>query len=129
MLVQVPEIRDILVCPRCHGPLREVAAGLQCSQPSCGLSDHAFPMVAAQPAMIDFDESILDRAELLANAGSACADLSHEGRTRGALTRAVLRMIFGYNRVAEAKVSEFLAELHDFDAPGSTAGDWRRRRR
>jgi SAM-dependent methyltransferase len=109
MLVQLSEIRDILACPRCHGPLRDGAAGLQCAQPSCGLADQAFPMVAAQPALIDFDESILDRAELLANAGSACADLSHEGRTRGALARAVLRMIFGYNRVAEAKVGEILA--------------------
>jgi SAM-dependent methyltransferase len=117
MLVQLSEIRDILVCPRCHGPLREVAAGLQCSQPPCGLAEQAFPMVAAQPALIDFDESILDRAELLANAGSACADLSHEGRTRGALTRAVLRMIFGYNRVAEAKVGEILAGVKTLGRP------------
>ena len=74
MLVQLSEIRDILACPRCRGPLRDGAAGLQCAQPSCGLADQAFPMVAAQPALIDFDQSILDRAELLANAGSSCAD-------------------------------------------------------
>jgi SAM-dependent methyltransferase len=111
MLAQLSEIRDILACPRCRGPLRDGNPGLQCARPSCDLADQPFPTVAAQPALIDFDQSILDRAELLANAGSACADLSHEGRSRGTLARAVSRMTFGYNQVAEAKVSEILAAV------------------
>jgi SAM-dependent methyltransferase len=118
MLVQLSEIRDILACPRCRGPLRDGAAGLQCAQPSCGLADQAFPMVAAQPAVVDFEHSILDRAELLANAGSSCEGLSYEDRSRGALARAVSRILFGYNRVAEDKVSQILADVKALTLPG-----------
>jgi SAM-dependent methyltransferase len=111
MLAQLSEVRDILACPRCRGALRDSPADLRCAQPSCGLARQVFPTIAAKPALIDFDQSILDRAELLENAGSACAELSHEGRSRGALSRALLRLIFGYNLVAEAKVGEILGEI------------------
>lgn len=117
MLVQLSEIRDILACPRCHGPLRDGAAGLHCAQPSCGLVGQAFPMVATQPALIDFDHSIIDRAELLANAGSACEGLSYEERSRGVLAHMVSRIVFGYNRVAEAKVGEILADVKTLGRP------------
>jgi SAM-dependent methyltransferase len=117
MLVQLSEIRDILVCPRCRGPLRDRATGWQCGEPSCGLADQTFPMVAAQPALIDFDDSIIDRAELLDNAGSACEGLSYEERSRGALGRAVSRIVFGYNQVAEAKVGEMLADVKTLARP------------
>jgi len=106
MLVQLSEIRDSLACPRCRGPLRDEAAGLRCAQPSCGLADQAFPTVGGQPALIDFDHSILDRNELVANAGS-----SYTERRHGALVRAVWRLAFGYNHVAEAKVGQILADI------------------
>jgi SAM-dependent methyltransferase len=118
MLVQLSEIRDILACPRCRGPLRDGATGLHCAQPSCGLAGQAFPMVAAQPALIDFDDSIIDRAELLANAGSACDGLSYEDRSRGTLARTVSRIIFGYNRIAEVKVGQILADVKTLTRPG-----------
>ncbi|MFZ1164397.1 methyltransferase domain-containing protein [Mycobacterium sp.] len=117
MLITLSDIRDILTCPRCRGPLRDGAAGLQCAQPSCGLAHQTFPMVAEQPALIDFDQSIIDRAELLANAGSSCAGLSYEERSRGTLERTVSRVIFGYNRVAEAKVSQILADFKTLARP------------
>jgi SAM-dependent methyltransferase len=117
MLVQLSEIRDILACPRCCGPLRDGAAGLQCAKPSCGLSDQTFPMVAAQPALIDFDQSIIDRAELLASSGLSAAGLSPEDRRRGALARAVSRIVFGYNRVAEAKAGQILADVKTSTLP------------
>ncbi len=112
MLAQLSEIRDILACPRCRGPLRDGAAGLRCANPSCGLADRAFPMVAGQPALIDFDESILDRAELLASAGSSAVERSH-----GVLARAVPRILFGYNRVAEAKAGQILADVKTSTLP------------
>ena len=118
MLVEISEIRDILACPRCRGPLRDGAAGLQCAQPSCGLADQTFPMVAAQPALIDFDQSILDRTELLANAGLSAAGLSEEDRRRGLLARAMSRILFGYNRVAEDKASQILADVKALTLPG-----------
>jgi SAM-dependent methyltransferase len=112
MLAQLSEIRDILACPRCRGPLRDGAAGLQCAQPSCGLAEQAFPVVAGQPALIDFDQSILDRAELLARAGS-----SYVERSDGVLARAVPRILFGYNRVAEAKAEQILADVKTSTLP------------
>jgi ubiquinone/menaquinone biosynthesis C-methylase UbiE/uncharacterized protein YbaR (Trm112 family) len=112
MLAQLSEIRDILACPRCRGPLRDGAAGVQCAQPSCGLADQAFPIVAGQPALIDFDQSILDRAELLASAGS-----SNVERNDGVLARAVPRILFGVNRVAEAKAGQILADIKTSTLP------------
>ena len=112
MLVHLSEIREILACPRCRGRLRDGAAGLQCSQPSCGLADQPFPTVAAQPALIDFDQSIIDRAELLASAGSSYVERSH-----GVLARAVSRILFGYNRVAEAKAGHILADIKTSTLP------------
>lgn len=112
MLVQLSEIRDILACPRCRGPLRDGAAGLQCAQPSCGLAHQTFPVVAEQPALIDFDQSILDRAELLASAGS-----SNVERNDGVLARALPRILFGYNRVAEAKAGQILADVKTSTLP------------
>jgi SAM-dependent methyltransferase len=112
MLAQLSEIRDILACPRCGGPLRDGAAGLQCAMPSCGLADQTFPVVAGQPALIDFDESILDRAELLASAGS-----SNVERNDGVLARAVPRILFGYNRVAEARAGQILADVKTSTLP------------
>jgi SAM-dependent methyltransferase len=112
MLVQLSEIRDSLACPRCRGPVRDGAAGLQCAQSSCALADQAFPMVAGQPALIDFDQSILDRAELLASAGSSYVERSH-----GALARAVSRILFGYNREAEAKAGQILADVKTSTLP------------
>jgi ubiquinone/menaquinone biosynthesis C-methylase UbiE len=112
MLAQLSEIRDILACPRCSGPLHDGAAGLQCAKPSCGLADQTFPVVAGQPALIDFDQSILDRAELLASAGS-----SNVERNDGVLARAVPRILFGYNRVAEAKAGQILADVKTSTLP------------
>jgi SAM-dependent methyltransferase len=112
MLAQLSEIRDILVCPRCRGPLRDSAAGLQCAQSSCGLAHEVFPTVAAQPALIDFDQSILDREELLASSGSSCVE-----RSDGVLARAVPRILFGYNRVAEGKAAQILADVKTSTLP------------
>jgi SAM-dependent methyltransferase len=112
MLAQLSEIRDILACPHCLGPLRDGAAGLQCAQPSCGLADQTFPVVAGQPALIDFGQSILDRAELLASAGS-----SNVERNDGVLARTVPRILFGYNRVAEAKAGQILADVKTSTLP------------
>jgi SAM-dependent methyltransferase len=112
MLAQLSEIRDILVCPRCRGPLRDSIAGLRCTQPSCGLADQVFPTVAAQPALIDFDQSILDRAELVASSGS-----SYVERSNGVLARAVPRILFGYNHAAEAKAAQILADVKTSTLP------------
>lgn len=106
MLVQLSEIRESLACPRCGGPLRDGVAGLECAAPTCDLANQAFPMVAAQPVLIDFDHSIFDCAELLASGGS-----SYSQRRNGPLARAVRRLTFVANRVAEAKAGQLLADV------------------
>jgi len=106
MLVQLSEIRESLVCPRCHSPLHDGTTGLQCATSTCDLAGQAFPTVAAQPALIDFDHSIFDSAELLTSGGS-----SYSVRRTGVLARAVRRLTFVANRAAEAKAGQILADV------------------
>ncbi|MBN2801342.1 MAG: Trm112 family protein [Deltaproteobacteria bacterium] len=43
-----PELRDLLVCPRCRGELREVERGLLCAE--CALT---YPIVDGVPWMVE----------------------------------------------------------------------------
>jgi SAM-dependent methyltransferase len=55
---------DILCCPRCRSPLL-LNHGYFCSNSSCSFSKTPFPVVGDQPALIDFDQSILRTTDLI----------------------------------------------------------------
>lgn len=60
-----------LVCPRCHAALRRLEDAFECSAAGCRAGGpRRFPIVAGQPALVDFDRSILSE-ESLRRAGGA----------------------------------------------------------
>src|SRR3954468_22440549 len=105
VLAKASEIRDILVCPRCRGELDGESADLRCAADQCGLSVESFPDLDQQPALIDFDASVIDRAGLIEGLGA-----SYSERKQGFLSRGLRRLAFGRNRVAESYVVRVLDE-------------------
>lgn len=74
-VVTLERVRDALVCPRCRGPLAgALPAGLRCASMACALSAQAFPVVAGQPALIDFDASVISRAQLESLGGTSAVE-------------------------------------------------------
>jgi ubiquinone/menaquinone biosynthesis C-methylase UbiE len=106
VLAQAAEIRDILVCPRCRGELSGEIEELRCASQRCGLSADDFPDVGLQPALIDFDASVIDRAGLIESLGS-----SYSNRKQRVLSRVLRQLAFGRNRVAEKYVVQMLNDL------------------
>lgn len=108
MLATVDTIKEILVCPRCRAPLDR---GFRCTITSCGLHDKPFPVVSGQPALIDFDDSILDRAAFSDTSGA-----SYKTRGQSLPVSLAMRLIHGKNQVAHAKATEIIIDMKRFCA-------------
>jgi SAM-dependent methyltransferase len=65
-----------------------------------------FPQAFDQPALIDFDNSIVDRDAFETNSGA-----SYSERKQRRLSRALRRLAFGRNQIAETKVSQVLDDI------------------
>jgi SAM-dependent methyltransferase len=67
-LVGLDEIRPLFVCPRCRSPLVDDEFSFRCSRVECELfAANSFPLVDGFPVLIDFDRSIVSRADLQAD--------------------------------------------------------------
>lgn len=75
----------LLRCPRCTGPMTT-----RRTCPKCG----EFPAADGQPVLVDFDNSILDRARFEARAGASPV-------VRSAASSRLKRLLLGPNRAAE----------------------------
>ena len=103
MLASIAQIEDLLCCPRCKSPLN----ASQCSNRQCGLT---FPTVAGQPALIDFDDSIIDPEALIASSGASThtRDPTHANfRTK------VKSVLLGQNPVARNIGRQFHAAARE----------------
>jgi SAM-dependent methyltransferase len=56
--------QDLLICPRCGSPVRREAGEWHCAGASCAYAEEAFPVVAGVPALVDFEQSVLDADRL-----------------------------------------------------------------
>jgi SAM-dependent methyltransferase len=64
-LVDLASVASLLVCPRCGSSLAERQGSFQCSSPACALATaDAFPNVGGCPAIIDFEQSIVQRGDV-----------------------------------------------------------------
>jgi ubiquinone/menaquinone biosynthesis C-methylase UbiE len=103
-------VEPILACPRCRsGLVREAGGGFRCRSESCALSrPGSFPDAGGQPVLVDFDDSVLDRADVGARAAAPL--VSHRwGLDR--LPRGLQRVWKPYNAVAARNVDLLLAEV------------------
>ena len=97
-LLTLDGVRAALVCPRCRGPLiGPLPDGLRCGAGGCALSAEPFPVVAGQPAILDFEQSVVARDQLSARAGTSVVE-RHGAR---GLLSPIRRLATPRNRVAE----------------------------
>lgn len=95
----------LVVCPRCREPLAETEAGLTCSSSSCALSGDTFPIINGQPALVDFENSIVDRQGLVAADGASVLQRTDP------LRLAVSRLLNGVNPVTHFYAADILSRL------------------
>jgi SAM-dependent methyltransferase len=55
-----PEVRELLICPRCHQALREEVEGFACER------GHLYPVKGSVPILINEDNSLFSHVEFLA---------------------------------------------------------------
>jgi SAM-dependent methyltransferase len=119
-------LAEIVRCPRCHARLTPLesseTAPLRCSSAECDLSREPFPVVHGQHVLIDFEQSILDKAHVM-HTGSASV-LPRAGAQRmtlrGRLAAASVALLVGHNRVAGFYAQHLLEELKK-DLPATSA--------
>lgn len=104
---------SILCCPRCLSPLEIGGDTCICTDVNClyGSSGNSFPMVGAQPVLIDFEASIFDRSEFRdcpVPHPPGGAVLGSKGRQRA--KRLLSRILRGENISARKTCKLFLAE-------------------
>jgi len=61
-LVDLNDIRQLLVCPRCRSWLTQEPGGYHCTAPACPYHRaRAFPLSGRWPVLVDFERSVVDR--------------------------------------------------------------------
>jgi hypothetical protein len=64
-LLAAAELPALLACPRCRSKVCDDEDGFRCGSAACALSaPGSFPVVDGWPALIDFERSVAERAEL-----------------------------------------------------------------
>jgi SAM-dependent methyltransferase len=80
-LVDLASIASLLACPRCRCALEETRGVFRCSSPQCVFgAPGGFPNVAGRPVFVDFEQSILQQAELQTPADTGLAPHPETGR-------------------------------------------------
>lgn len=91
--VMLDDLAAVLVCPRCRSPLTAGTDSYRCTNSECG---RLYPVIGGQPALVDFDESIIVEEEL----GTSAATSAIRRGEAGGLKRRVTHALLSDNRVA-----------------------------
>jgi SAM-dependent methyltransferase len=102
-----PNWKERMRCPRCGSPISDIHAKPSCVNYRCDYSTDGFPMVDGQPVLIDFEDSVFDRAMYRREHGSVL-NRDTTGRSLGSRLH---RFTFGGNPVAEGNCQKFIALL------------------
>jgi ubiquinone/menaquinone biosynthesis C-methylase UbiE len=63
-LLDLADVAPLLVCPRCRSGVMEAADGFRCTSGACALNaPGSFPLTGGRPMLVDFERSILERAD------------------------------------------------------------------
>lgn len=118
--------RRAVRCPRCAARLREIDAGLFCSNATCEYSRSGFPIIEDQPVLIDFAASIFERAMYRGGNGS----IFQRDVSRRSISSRLHQFTFGGNQVAQSNCAYFIELLkRDSERPvvliigGGAVGD------
>ncbi|MET7484939.1 class I SAM-dependent methyltransferase [Streptomyces sp. NPDC005538] len=111
-LAELHQIKRLLVCPLCRSPLRTEPEGLSCTAPDCPChASLSFPVAGRWPVLVDFERSVVDRAETTAAAARPDAG---GPRPAGLVHRlpAALRLVWKpHNHVAARNIDLLLRAL------------------
>ena len=78
MLLSLPALAPLLICPRCHTPLESDAPAWRCPEPTCALAQRGpFPSVGKWPALVDFERSVLVENVLRGTEGASAIARAH----------------------------------------------------
>jgi ubiquinone/menaquinone biosynthesis C-methylase UbiE len=106
MVTDLSAVKPILRCPRCHSDIAWSAASARCAAADCRLNtDGAFPIVNGQPALVDFERSILERDSVIHTAAQSLI------RRAGKLSLLLKRVEGGTNTLARSIGEQILAML------------------
>lgn len=94
--------QGLFICPRCASPVRPGRQAWHCSSSDCRYAESHFPVVSGRPALVDFENSVLDADRVSATEGASV--MSRKRR----LPNSLARIIHGRNRVAPVAVARML---------------------
>lgn len=86
-------IADLLACPTCRGPVAATGAAILCRTAGCAQAEQPFLTLNGKPALIDFDQSYIDRAAIVETGGASALD-------RRERSRLVSRILHGRNHAS-----------------------------
>jgi SAM-dependent methyltransferase len=105
----------ILRCPRCHSSLAavelesgEACRSINCSNEVCEYAGTGFPVIDGQPVLIDFEASIFDKENFLANYGRSV--IARDGLFV-TLKQKIRKFGSGQNRVASEYCDRFISAI------------------
>jgi ubiquinone/menaquinone biosynthesis C-methylase UbiE len=114
-LLDLADVAPLLVCPRCRFGVVEAADGFRCTSEACPLNaPGSFPLTGGRPILVDFERSILERAD--PNTSGTGAGLGPRRWSIDRLPRPLRSLWKPRNRVAARNV-ETLLGLLDEHAP------------
>jgi SAM-dependent methyltransferase len=123
-LVSLNRLCDLLICPICQSPLKPDGNQFACEAASG--TRHSFPVIGTHPALVHFQESILDESRLMRMDGASEIARRIESRPR---LRALQGWLQGPRRGPDPTI-QVLAKLRAGSAPrrvliigGGTAGE------
>jgi SAM-dependent methyltransferase len=93
-----------LVCPRCRALIAHTGDEWRCTEPSCAFAGTPFPVVAGEPALVDFDHSVLDAGRLRAVDGASEV-------TRSRYAAPLRRLVHPANTTAPVQVARMVELL------------------
>jgi SAM-dependent methyltransferase len=102
------ELEDIVACPRCRSRLALADRRWVCTNPACAFARDGFPTAAAQPVLVDFDNSVFRRADYQDCSNAPVAATGSEAAGGAGLGDRLRLFVFGDNRVARAKSTKML---------------------
>ncbi len=114
-LISLEQLLPDLVCPRCRHILNRDVDGFHCSAGDCPfVTPGSFATVDGRPVLIDFQESILDPAWVMASGGKSI--INRAGK--GSLKQRVKSVLFPINPVSQTNAERFAEQLreHGVDA-------------
>jgi SAM-dependent methyltransferase len=104
-LARLTDVGASLACPHCHEGLTGSAAGYQCNNKACPCAGAGpFPLAGGHPVLVDFERSVLNKADVLKFGGASTVARARRGRFRKTLRD----WLFPQSRRTVANVARFL---------------------